>query len=220
MKKIYLMPLLLLFILPYCGIKNNTDDNNVSPMSLTDTLHLLMDKALALDSFEFSTDSLPLVYLKSGYFLDSFRKNTILIYNPEDTSYTIKLYTQKEDRWVKNDSISGLWGLPAFFEIKYQDYNFDGINDVYVQTSVSDNLPVSRGHLIIIDSDSMELKYQQETKIMGNLTPDKENKVVYSQEAIIDNYGEWKYQKSTNQWIDGKLIVVRKDNPCDPNSRD
>jgi len=219
MKKIVLISLLFLFLFSYCG-RRNIIEENVPVMSLNDTLHMLMDNALSTDSFEFTTDSLPLVYLKTGCFLDSLTKNAILIYNPADTSYTIKLYTQIEDIWINNDSVSCLWGLPAFFDIKYEDYDFDGVNDIYIQTSVSNNLPISRGYLFTINRDSMKLNYHIETKDLGNLTPDKENKVVYSQEAIIDNYGEWKYQTSTNQWEEGTLIIVRKDNPADPQTRE
>lgn len=220
MKKFIYMPLLILFLFPFCGRKNIIEENNVPRMSLADTLHLLMEKALVLDSFEYVTDSLPFAYLKTGYFLDSLTKRSLLIYNPADTSYTVKLYTQDENKWIKNDSVSGLWGLPAFFKVQYQDFNFDGINDIYIQTSVSDNLSVSRGHLFTVDRDSLKLKYHAEAKDMGNLTPDKENKVVYSQEAVIDNYGEWKFQTSTNEWIDKVLTVTKKDNPCDPDARE
>lgn len=219
MKKIIYMPILFLFLFSFCGRKNIVE-NNVPAMSLEDTLRFLMNESLALDSFEFVTDSLPLVYLKTGYYLDSLNKTALLIYNPADTSYTIKLYTQQENQWLKRDSLSGLWGLPVFFDVKYQDFNFDGTDDIYLQTSVSGNLLISKGHLFIIDRDSMKLKCQKEAWCLGNLMPDKESKVVYSQDAIIDNYGAWKYQTSTHQWEDGRLVVVRKDNPADPNARE
>ncbi len=217
MRKIVFIPFLFILLFLSCG-RRDVVDNNIPQMSLRDTLHLLMDKALLVDSFEFATDSLPLAYLKTGYFLDSLTKNALLIYNPADTSYTIKLYTQANDIWYRMIRYRNMGGLPAFFEIKYMDYNFDGINDIYIQTSVSNNLPISRGHLFTVDRDSLKLNYHYETKDLGNLAPDKENKVVYSQEAIIDNYGLWKYQVSAHQWEEGRLIIIRKEDPVDPDA--
>jgi len=170
-----------------------------------------MEEALHKDSMEFVTNSFPLAYLKTGCFLDSLTRNALWIYNPADTSYTVKLYTLENEKWVMNDSLSSLWGLSAFFDIKIMDYNFDGTNDIFIQTSVSDRLSVARGHLLTIDPQTKKLTWHDEAKELGNLTPDKEKMVVYSQEAIIGNYGEWKYQTTANGWEEGKLIPVRKD---------
>lgn len=220
MKKILLMPLLLILLFSFCGNRNSADENTVSRMSLADTLDLLKERALVMNSLEFLNDSLPMTYLKTGFFLDSLHRTALLIQNPMDTSYIVQLFVEKDNKWIRSDSISGLWGLSANFDVKYQDYNFDGISDIYIQSVVSNGFVVSRGHLLIVDPVLKKLIYQDEANGLGNLMLDAKNKVIYSQEAIIDNYGEWKYQMATNEWINGKLVTVRKDNPADPDTRE
>ena len=221
MKKIaYILPLIILLLFTFCGRKNIVEETPIPRMSLEDTLAFMMEEAISIDSLELLSDTLPITYLKTGYFLDSLTKTALLIQNPSDTSFSVNQYTQKENQWIKTDSISNLWGFSPQFDVKYTDYNFDGINDIFIQTSVSNGLAISRGHLLLVEPFTMKLIYQEETKELGNMTPDKENNVVYSQEAIIDNYGEWKYQNYTHEWIEGKLTVIRKDNPWDSNTKE
>lgn len=117
MRKIVFIPFLFILLFLSCG-RRDVVDNNIPQMSLRDTLHLLMDKALLVDSFEFATDSLPLAYLKTGYFLDSLTKNALLIYNPADTSYTIKLYTQANDIWYRMIRYRNMGGVACILRNK------------------------------------------------------------------------------------------------------
>lgn len=181
-----------------------------------DTFFELLEKAIKSDSFEYDNWE-PFIFFKSGNFLRKTVKNIVIVHCPTDTTYCIELYVVKENNWFQSDSLSGLRAFPVQFNLVFDDYNFDGLNDIYIQVSVSNGHSLSYGHLLTIDPKTLKFTKQIETDELANMQPDIKTKTIISEEAIwCKTNGKKELCKWTNKWVHGQLITIKKDCPCEP----
>ena len=183
---------------------------NISPR----TIRELFNKALITESLEFNNefefDSLQsFLFFKSGYFLDKTEKNAITIQCKTDTTYSIKLYVVKDQDWQRIDSISGLDAFPWQFDVKFEDYNFDGQKDIYIQVSASNGWSLSRGHMLIIDPSTKKFILHNETRDFANMRPDPNTETIFTE--LWNGYntqGQHQLTIFKNKWINGQLKTV------------
>lgn len=128
---------------------NRASQKPKKTLNLTAKLPELFVKALAADTIEF-TNRDPFLYFKSGHFLSNTEKNAITIKCPDDAKSLVKMYKCQGAKWQLTDSITGLDGFTVDFDVIYADFNFDHQLDIYIQASISNGYPLSRGHLIIM----------------------------------------------------------------------
>ena len=186
-------------------------------LAISDMLAELFDKALISDTVEFLNgfDSLELfLFFKSGHIISKSEKNALVVVCPTDTTYTIRLYSIKNERWGLIDSISDVDAFPFQFDIIFDDYNFDEQTDLYIQVTASNGWSLSRGHLIVIDPKTKKLELHKEAREFANMTPDKKSKMVKSElwnGWDIEGEGQ-QLTIFTNKWINGHLKTTSKKN--------
>lgn len=194
--------------LPGIGILSG---HNINP----DTVYTLLENAAALDSFQFDNWE-PFLYLKTGQLFTNSSKNAILITCPTDSTYKLEMYSSENNRWIKKYVQDGLEAFPVQFNILFADYNFDHSRDIYIQYTASNGYSMSRGHLLTFDAQNGYLTAHSETKGLANMTPDNEAKLVNSEQVIeCSKTGQTAVCTCRNRWINGKLMTVKKDCPCD-----
>jgi hypothetical protein len=175
-----------------------------------DTLYKLLDKAVMLDTLDFDNEE-PFLFLKSGHFLSKTEKNSILVTHPTDTTYFIRLYTQRDNKWVLNDSIDRLFAFTTQFDLVFDDYNFDKQTDIYMQVSASNGRAMSRGHLLTIDPKTKKLIEHKEARQLANMKPDSSTKTVTSEVWLgWDTKDKQHMSILTNKWVNGRLQTVKK----------
>lgn len=214
MKKCCIVFIIISLYLYGCELKNDRKQNlsaNSYTVSLVDTIDILKDKALIKDSLEYTSATLPYTYLKTGSFLDNLNKVAVQVQYVADTTFVVKLFVEQDKRWVLHDSVPNLFGFQGFLDIRYSDYDFDGINDIYIIKTVSNGLPVYRGHLLIVDSSTWKLKYQKEAEELGNIIPYSEDRIISSQEVVFSDDGDRKYKTSLYKWVGERLVKIETD---------
>lgn len=193
--------------------KNESSNETFESKITSDTLYKLLDSSIQLDTFEFSNWT-PFLFLKTGNFLSALEKNAILVTCPTDSTYKVEYYSKSGDKWVKNDELDLPDALPIQFYLDFDDYNFDGQKDIYLQCSSSNGYALSRGHLLTINSRTKKIQAHPETRELANMQADFESKTVISEEVIWSvDYGFQGVCDLKNKWIDGKLKTVKKECP-------
>lgn len=193
--------------------KNEELKESVEPKITPDTLYTLLDNSLQLDTFEFS-NWIPFLFLKTGNFLSALEKNAILVTCPTDSTYKLEYYSKSGDKWVKNDELDLPDAFPTQFYLDFDDYNFDGQKDIYLQCSASNGYALSRGHLLTINPKTKKILTHPETRELANMQADFESKTVISEEVIWSvDYGFQGVCDLRNKWIDGKLKTVKRECP-------
>ena len=178
-----------------------------------DTLYKLLDNSLQLDTFEFSKWE-PFLFIKTGNFLSSSDKNAFLVSCPTDSTYKIELYSKLDDSWVKNDELIVLDAFPMQFFLDFDDYNFDGQKDVYLQSSVSNGYALSRGHLFTINPKTQKMQTHPEARDLANMQPDFKSKTIISEDVNWSvDYGFQGVCDLKNKWINGKLKTMQRECP-------
>jgi hypothetical protein len=178
-----------------------------------DTLYKLLDKSNQLDKFEFSNWK-PFLYIKTGNILSQTEKNAILVSCPTDSTYKVELYSILADNWTKKDEIELLDAFPIQFNLDFEDYNFDGQTDIYMQTSISNGYALSRGHLLTINPKIKKLQTHPEAKELSNMHLDSKTKTVISEDVLWSvNYGFQGVCDLKSKWINGKLKIVKRECP-------
>lgn len=188
---------------------------NYGDFVATDTISNLFNKALNLDSLEYSNWK-PFIFFKSGNFLKNKNKNVLLVTELSDTTISVKLYKANGNNLELNSSVENLNGPGMAFQPMYHDFNFDGQTDIYIQVTASNGYSLSRGHLITIDPLTMKLNYHPEAREFANMRPDKKTHSVISEEVIEckSNLME-EVGILTNKWIKGQLKTIKKKYPCE-----
>lgn len=181
-------------------------------MVSADTLVSLLDSAILVDTLEFFNWE-PFQFFKSGHLLSKTEKNAITVICPTDTTYTLKLYRMQQDKWELVDTLTNLDAFPIQFNSIFQDYNFDGQTDLYIQVTVSNGWATSRGHLIIIDPKTNRLQLHEEAREFGNMKPDFRTKTIKSESRNYDFLdGNPPLTIFTHKWINGQLKTIQLDN--------
>jgi hypothetical protein len=221
-----LIILLLVLTIFSCNQSQTTQDKNLIQSTVIqttthkivnlDTISKLFDNALKADTLEFDNWE-PFLFFKSGNFLSKTEKNVIIVHCPTDTTYSIKLYSIKDNKWLLNDSINGLEAFPIQFYLSFDDYNFDGQTDIYIQVAASNGYSLSYGHLLTVGPVSKKFTEQIESGYLANMQPDIKTRTIMSDDVIwCKTNGMREVCKLTNKWIDGHLKTIKKDCPCEP----
>jgi len=204
------MQRLTIFILGLIFVSYNQASTKRDEIIVSDSTNMLLDSAATKDTLEFISAE-PFLFFRCGHILSSTEKNAIIIVCTIDTTYLVKLYSMRNRQWELTDSISGLDAFPSQFELTFNDYNFDKQKDIYIQVSVSNGWPLSRGHLLIVDPVTKKLTRHEETRYLANMKPDPKTETVVSE--LWNGYNEkGQHQLSifTNKWVNGKLNTVKK----------
>ena len=192
---------------------NISEEIEVKETSL-DTLYTLLDRALHLDTLEYSNFE-PLLFIKTGNFLSLTEKNAVIISCPtDDYTYKIELFSKIAEKWKKKDELELQDVMPVFFDLVFDDYDFDGQKDIYVQGVVSNGYALSRGHLLTINPETKKMKTHPETRDLANMYPDFETKIIFSEDVdwSID-YGFRQVCELKHKWVDGKLKIIKRECP-------
>ncbi len=189
---------------------------DIAKDTVLDRIIVLFEKALINDTVEFNNQfefetSNQFLFFKSGHIISKTDINALVVVCSSDTSYTVRLYSLQNNKWSILDSISGLDAFPTQFDPIFDDYNFDGQTDIYIQVSASNGWSLSRGHLIIIDPKTKMLELHKETRDFANMTPDSKTKTVKTE--LWNGYDmKNRHQLTifTNKWVNGKLKTISK----------
>ena len=196
-------------------MKDKSDSLSVDKTTikeLRDSVTRLLDIATTKDTLEIK-NSEPFLFFKSGTILSSTEKNAIVIVCPTDTTYEIRLYSQKNKSWELTDSVAKLDAFASQFELTLDDYNFDKQKDIYIQVSASQGYSLSRGHLFIIDPVTKKLTRHEEARDLANMKPDPKTKTVVSEIWNGYNYkNQHELTVFTNKWLNGQLKTIKKKN--------
>lgn len=198
------------------GTQNAVSKNTSDCFVASDTIANLLEKAIKVDTLEYDNWQ-PFLYFKSGYFLNNRRKTALMVTELTDTTVLIKLYSYHDGNWILHSSVEGLDGPGASFSPMFDDFNFDGQTDIYIQVSASNGYSLSRGHLIIVDPLTLELEVHHEARDLANMKPDRKTHSIISVEVIecksnlLKEVGIW-----TNKWVNGQLKTIKKDYPGEP----
>jgi hypothetical protein len=197
---------------PLTGDKKVANDGLSVEVS-TDTLYKLLDQAIQLDTFEFSNCA-PFLFLKTGNFLSQTEKSAILVSCATDSTYRVEHYSQLSNSWIKNDDIELPDAFSAQFSLDFEDYNFDGQTDFYVQISVSNGYALSLGHLLTINPETKKIQIHPETRELANMGVDSKSKTIISEEVVWNvDYGFQGVCDLRSKWISGRLKVVKRECP-------
>jgi len=134
----------------------------------------LMEKALLDDSVTYTNiidkkSSNDVLFFKSGHVFHPKEKQVLLISKETDGTFVFVTYFDHKGTWKLKDHIIGLHLNPEQFDIKFQDYNFDGQLDCYIQVSNSNGYSISKGHLITIEPGSNFPILHKEARHLGNI---------------------------------------------------
>ncbi len=184
--------------------------------TLLDTLAGLFNKALSTDTVEFNNEFefdtyKSFLFFKSGHIFGKTEKNALVVVCPTDTTYTVRLYSIQANKWSILDSISGLDAFPTQLNVVFDDYNFDGQTDFYIQVTASNGWSLSRGHLITINPKSKKFRLHKETRYFANMIPDIKTKTVKTE--LWNGYdmkGQHQLTIFTNKWINEQLKIMTK----------
>lgn len=235
MKKTNLViALLLIILLTSCGNdKPNNHPSTKDTMSLTvmkkhpsKPISTENDSVWLADLYQFvrtgkKVDTIlgnqddSVYYCKIGNFLLPAEKNALLIHGSG-----VELFIYKNDNPVKEDSIAVL-NLDCYkmeFQVTYDDYNFDGRKDIYIQRTISNGWPMSRGCLITINRRTNKLERHDECDNLANMKPDPKRKLVIA-DSILDCYTNTPVEKQRmcklfNKWVENKLIPIASGCRC------
>jgi hypothetical protein len=208
--------LLLLSLLPCDKILKRILDPESSLIIVTPNVNELLEKALKSKNLEFNnTYEFTVVdgflFFKAGHILDSLEANAIVVKCRNDTTYSVNLYLLKDSKWQLEDSISELEAFPWQFDLSFNDYNFDGQTDIYIQVSASNGWSLSRGHLILIDPRSKKFDLHKEARDFANMCIDQYSKTIISQDwEGYDSLNNPHLTIYTNKWINGQLQTINK----------
>ena len=218
-----LITFFIISILVVSCLQTNTKDSKPDKIGTTKqestlsqiTLEEFLKNSAYTDSLEYS-GATPFVYYKTGYFLDKDKKTTLAISCQDDSTYIIKLYRIQNSKNQILDSVFGLEAGLISFNVIYDDYNFDGQTDFFIQVSASNGYSMSRGHLLTINPSTKKLEYHAEARNLANMRPDSKTISVISDELIFckDN-GLKDVCKKKNIWIEGHLKAESIDCPCE-----
>ncbi len=194
----------------------NEDKNKIDVSQLTvDTLSALLINNAGLDSFFFYHPSKPLQLLQTGSILNAKKKNAFSVEEINDSAYLLKIYAFRNGKFELNDSaftteFSSLYSGPYF-----EDFDFDGVNDIFIPVTISNGYAMSRGHLITVNPTNNEMTFHREVRDAANLKADKNTKTVIGDELIIcDESASMDVCKRTFKWKNGRLIKGSVKCPC------
>jgi hypothetical protein len=174
-----------------------------SNVSKTDTLEYLRFYGKMRSSLSF---------VKIGEFISPDLKSGVLIYTPNDTTISVELYTLNMSGWSLASQKVNLKTSWLMFYPVFADYNFDGINDIYININVSNGNSLSSGYLFTIGPHNTLISHP-ETETIRDMTPDNKTRSVKGRKYLgCFNYDT--VYDETYKWKENKLILISKPLEC------
>ena len=177
------------------------------------TVEDLLKKAMLQDAIEFDRWD-PFISFVS-YHSPEDKLYAIAITDHTDSTMLISRYVLQDSTWKLLSSLSGLRGPSVYYDLNVEDYDFDGVRDVFITNVTSNGIALSQGYLVIADVAEQRLVYHQEADTLRSPIPDADRKLVMSQMVI--NCAETGFRNIcdiTNQWVNGRLVTTTQDCPC------
>lgn len=173
-----------------------------------DTLYKLLENAKTKDTLEFSNQE-PFLFIKSGNLFSKNEKSAIIVNCPTDSTYRIELYSLMNKKWKKTDELNDLDVPYKQYEILFRDYNFDNFKDIYLNSTSSNGISMSKGYLLIVNPLTKKFENHLETKNLNNMFPDKKTKSVLI-DSVDYNVNGKRVWNLIYKWKNGKLINTNK----------
>lgn len=177
----------------------------------------LLRKSLKQDSLEFCKWKIKdsnFLFLKAGNFLSKNQKNALVIQSKSDSSYFLEFYVEKNKKWIKTTFIDSISISPMQFNLSFEDFNFNGNNDIYIQTNISNGFGVSSG--LIFTQKHQKLEYNEVLSYLGNISIDNKEKMIFSEEVIFcKSDGRKEICITSYRWENEGLKIVKVDCPCE-----
>lgn len=95
--------------------------------------------------------------------------------------------------------------------LTFDDYDFDGQKDIYIQAHVSNGLAVSKGYLVFIDPLTMKLTEYKEARNLSNIGTNDKSKEILSDSIIFDHKNGRSLCRINHKWVKGKLLATSID---------
>ncbi len=92
------------------------------------------------------------------------------------------LYEQLDTEWVMIDYQIAIPFNSVSFSLEYLDFNFDGINDLFIQTTCSNGYTICRGDLFECSSFGKFLIRHSEVRDLGNFRIDTARNLLIAEE--------------------------------------
>jgi hypothetical protein len=169
-----------------------------------DTLYKLLENAKTKDTLEFSNHE-PFLLIKSGNLFSKNEKSAIIVNCPTDSTYRVELYSLINKKWKKTDKLNDLDVPYKQYEILFRDYNFDNFKDIYLNSTSSNGISMSKGYLLIVNPLTKKFENHLEAKNLKNMFPDKKTKSVLIDSVDYDINGK-RVWNLIYKWKNGKLI--------------
>ena len=169
-----------------------------------DTLYKLLENAITKDTLEFLNQE-PFLFIKSGNLFSNKEKSSIIVNCPTDSTYRIELFSLVNKVWRKTDELNNLEVPNRQYEIKIKDYNFDNFKDIYLNSTSSNGISMSKGYLLIVDTLSKKFENHLEVRNLKNMFPDNKTKRVLT-DSVDFNVNEKSIWNQIYIWKNGKLI--------------
>jgi hypothetical protein len=192
-------------------------DNSLSDINLADTIKNLLTISLPKDTFEyeaFYNESSPylLLYFKTGNIFTSKNKHALTLYSINDTTVRCELNYLTDGKWTNAGSnifmhIDGF--SPAYFNVRFDDYNFDGNKDLNIIFYNSMGVVYSYGYILTFNESSNSLTLHPETIEIPTIEIDKKRKMITSTEYSNPNHTSEEYKiVSSFRWTNDTLKLI------------
>lgn len=196
---------------------NRSADTATTGFGLADSVERLAQESVGLDSLNYISflgemKPYKLLYFNIGnlYFKDS--KNAIALYSVNDTTIEFLVFEKGNNAWTATSAPGRLFIYefsPAFFRTQYEDFNFDGIPDLYVNFYTTVRVADSHGYVLTFDADSKSLKLHEETVNIPNISVDRKTQAIISTEFSNPNDSEEQYKiVSIYRWTEDTLKLT------------
>lgn len=178
-----------------------------------DTLRKILGSAKvdALEKKGFFED---FTFIRTGNMFGAGQWAAVLISQKGKKKYRVEIFNKTATGvWEKKgENTIGDFALSQL-EVVFDDYNFDGLTDIYIQASMSNGVGLSRGYVLLQDVTGYKFTNCKQCNKLANMQPDATTKVLASEEYIYCNSGG-SVCKLSHQWNNGKLVQIKKDCPC------
>lgn len=191
--------------------------NALTDINLVDTIRNLMTVSLSKDTFEyeaFYNENSPylLLYFKTGNIFTSKNKHALTLYSINDTTVKCELNYLTDGKWTNAGSnifmhIDGF--SPAYFNIYFDDYNFDGNRDLNIIFYNSMGVVYSYGYILTFNESSNSLTLHPETIEIPSLEIDRKGKIITSTYYSNPNQTSEEYKiVSSFRWTNNTLKLI------------
>lgn len=194
--------------------KEHVIDKNSHPQPVANLLDSLLAIALSYDGLRFDNTN-PFMVVQAGEYLSDSLKNVIVVRELTDSTYELRVYSKQGNKLKLDDSIEGIDVSEVYFDMSYDDYNFDGQRDIFLRERASNRYEMSYGLLLTIDPATKKITPHPETRELSNMWLEPATRTVFSDSTTsCANTDMTAICHLTNKWVDGKLTTVSRKCAC------